>query len=158
MVIVQETRGRPYQIFSLLLASVCLHDSMRCMFMCDYTYPWEPESVSTMLQDLWPECKTNKWQEFLAGAFGLLLLSMSVGSFYVATTSTVADFYFAIRFVLFMKIGLAFLVVRSGFLEWSPLYQVLLLTQIAWDVYLTVSARRAQVSRQKQRAGVRMSD
>jgi hypothetical protein len=156
VVIVKETRGQVYPIISLLLASITAVDGFRCIFRCNKAYPWEPESVAEKLQELWPACDTDPLQGFVAGSFGLLLLSMSLGNFFVATTSTVADFYLAIRFVLLLKIGMGFLMIRSGFLEWSPLlWKGLLLVQVVWDAYLTSQAKRAHGSRARQNAEFR---
>lgn len=148
--IVNETRGVPFQVVSLLLAVGFGIVAIRCFFFCAYGLT---ESDRIHMQDLFPSCDTDKSQQLSADLAGLTALAQTLIHFHVATTTHVADLYITMKAALVMDFGFVLVVLRFGLQKSPVIYPILIGGGFLYECFVFTIAQKAYVARQKMKRG-----
>ena len=157
--VVQETRGTGLEVINYALAVPFLFTGLRNLFFCDYAAPFEGEAARNLVDNFWPECRNNKYQQTVAGIAGMLGILVAAMRIYSAMAVHVADFYFASAWLSACDVLLLFIMVRHGLNEFG-IYTFLVAIFVAYEIYIGIIARKAHVARLKMtktRASIMMN-
>ena len=113
-IIVQEVLGTPFRVFSALLGISMAAAGLRCIFACDTALPGEGELMKETLARLWPECRTDKYQELAAGTAGIFALCQALVRYQIVTCQHVADMANTLTVLVFQNALLVMIQMRMA--------------------------------------------
>ena len=154
--IVNETRGVPFKIVSLLLAFMFFITGVRDIVAPSYPISgtdYERERLGSLFVDH-PDENVNKHKDlwyYYAGLVGLFALLNAALRFVMATTSHVAELYQTMQFIVGIDFGLLALSYRMGITKMPIFYVVMLGGAFIYETYILSIARKAHLSRMKMK-------
>lgn len=145
--VVEETRGVPFKLLSLLLGVVFVVPSIRNFFFCKCGFT---EFDAQSLAEWYPDCDSDRFHRLSADMSGMCGLFFALIRFHVATTTHVADLYLSMKALVFMDTVALWILIRLGLQETpSLLYPSMVLASLIYEVYIFMVARKAYIARSK---------
>ena len=152
VVIVDETRGVPFQVVSLLLGCLYCACGVRSIFVCDVPLPFEGADMKQLLDELWPDCQTNKARGLVAGVCGIYAIISGVLRLQVGTTTHVADLYNAMALLELSNVLIFVCLIKTdSFWDIPMFFQAYTTLSLVYEGYVLYISRRAYISRLKMK-------
>ena len=152
-VVVNETRGAPYKFIAIFNALIALANGIRFIFFCDQLLWPEGQGMRDTLDGMFPDCRTDKWQEFSAACTGCLCLMYSLLRVRVALAEHVADLYNNMFILVCVNIIFVFIMLRLG-VDTTGMpreYLVFIISYCLYEGYVFLCSRRAHLARLKSK-------
>lgn len=140
LLIVNETRGVPLKIISLLIGCYFFLRSGQILFVCDLS---EESPIYTSLLSVWAECKSNPYQLAVSRLVAFLFFLLGCLRLQVALTEHVADLYNALLYLVASNYYSFFTIVhvkRSGG-DVPPFAFVPILAGVLYESYILYLVR-----------------
>lgn len=148
-----ETRGVPFKIISLLLAVMFLLTGLRDIIAPNYALSgtdYEKERLDNILTSLQQTDSVDLWQ-FYTGLSGLYALTNAALRFQMATTTHVAELYNSMLFIVMLDSGLLLVAFRMGIAKLPIFYAIMMIGALLYESYVLYVARQAHLARLKMK-------
>mmetsp|Transcript_12052 Transcript_12052/g.19008 ORF Transcript_12052/g.19008 Transcript_12052/m.19008 type:complete len:165 (-) Transcript_12052:132-626(-) len=143
--LVQEARGVPFTILSLLLGVNFGFLGFRYIFYCGEPFTSDPSEEAFLA--IFKDCKSDPFAEAWSGVIGAVCFVHAAVRFAMAATKKTAELYHLMLFVTGYDFMLALLTIRVG-LGLVPLYYIIMVaTMVVYESTVLYMARRAYLVR-----------
>ena len=154
IVIVSETRGTIYKYISFFLGVHYLLNGARNIVMCDTALPYEGDMGQALLNEIWPDCRSNGFQRFLSIFVGSYVVLLGTVRMLMIRAKTVADFYHSMLLLVYADFWVAIGIWCMGYSQIPSLEQIIQPFCVCYEFYVLLVARRAYMSRRNKKDAI----
>lgn len=150
LAVVQETRGLPFTVATLMQAFIFGVYGIRHIFFCGYVLPGEGQLMVDYFDSAYPDCRTNNYRTYASLTEGGWAIMMAHARLQMATTSDTAELYSTLKLVVVADTVMFFGSIRLGYSLVPWFYQGFMVFFLGFEIYLMLIARKAYVKRHQQ--------